>query len=138
MLFQVLSFQFPNVNKVFVVLQFCNCPQFLRKCKVMVSFPKLGIRRSLHIKNLHVLKWGAGKMYIGDVRRLLKPVASLKICHVLTTGIHRLLSYARQTACSAQSGLWSFCKYVQGTDLIFSNYRSSFSLFSLIHMTFST
>ena len=77
MLFQVLSFQFPNVNKVFVVLQFCNCPQFLRECKLMLSFQKLGILRSLHIKNLHVLKWGAGKMYVGDVRRLSKPVASL-------------------------------------------------------------
>ena len=77
-------------------------------------------------------------MYVGDVRRLSKPFASLKICHVLTTGIHRLLSYARQTACSAQSSLWSVSKYVQEKDLIFSNYLSSFSLFPLIHMTFST
>ena len=138
MLVQVLSFQFSNVNKVFVVLQFWNCPQFLRECKFMVSFPKLGIRRSLHIKNPHVLKWGAGKMYVGDVRRLSKPFASLKICHVLTTGIHRLLSYPRQTACSAQSSLWSVSKYVQVKDLIFSNYLSRLSLFPLIHMTFST
>ena len=28
-------------------------------------------------------------MYVGDVRRLSKPFASLKICQVLTTGIHR-------------------------------------------------
>ena len=63
----------------FTVLQL---PVIFEGIQVHGKLSKLEIRRYLRIKNLHVLKWRTGEMYVGDAFHLSKPVASLKICHI--------------------------------------------------------